>query len=40
MNQYLLAVHDVEGEGSGAPPTPEEMQAFMGRARSPACRTG
>lgn len=31
MNQYLLAVHDVEGEGSGAEPTPEEMQAFMGR---------
>lgn len=31
MNQYLLAVYDIEGEGSGAPPTPEEMQGFMGR---------
>lgn len=31
MNQYLLAVYDVEGEGSDTPPTPEEMQSFMGR---------
>jgi hypothetical protein len=31
MNQYLLAVHDVEGDGSEAPPTSEEMQAFMAR---------
>ena len=31
MNQYLLAVHDVEGEESETPPTPEEMQALMGR---------
>ena len=31
MNQYLLAVYDVEAEGSGTPPTPEEMQGFMGR---------
>jgi hypothetical protein len=31
MNQYLLAVYDVEGDVAGAPSTPEEMQAFMGR---------
>jgi hypothetical protein len=31
MNQYLLSVYDVEGDGAGAPATPEEMQAFMGR---------
>lgn len=31
MKQYLLSVHEVEGEGSGAPPTPEEMQAIMDR---------
>ena len=33
MNQYLLSVYDVEGDGTGAPSTSEEMQAFMGRAR-------
>jgi hypothetical protein len=31
MNQYLLSVYEVEGEVDGAPLTPEEMQAFMGR---------
>lgn len=31
MNQYLLSVYNVESDGSGAPPAPEEMQAFMGR---------
>lgn len=31
MNQYLLSVYDVEGQGAGAPPTAEEMRAFMGR---------
>jgi hypothetical protein len=31
MNQYLLSVYDVEGDGAGAPSTPEEMQALMGR---------
>ena len=31
MNQYLLSVYEVEGQGEGTPPTPEEMQAFMGR---------
>lgn len=31
MNQYLLSVYDVEGEAVGTPPTPDEMQAFMGR---------
>jgi hypothetical protein len=31
MNQYLLSVYDVEGHGEGAPPTADEMQAFMGR---------
>jgi hypothetical protein len=31
MNQYLLSVYDVEGQVAGAPSTPEEMQAFMGR---------
>jgi hypothetical protein len=31
MNQYLLSVYEVEGRVAGAPSTPEEMQAFMGR---------
>jgi hypothetical protein len=31
MNQYLLSVYEVEGQVDGAPLTPEEMQAFMGR---------
>jgi hypothetical protein len=31
MNQYLLSVYEVEGQVGGAPSTPEEMQAFMGR---------
>ena len=31
MSQYLLSTYAVEGEVSGAPATPEEMQAFMGR---------
>ena len=31
MNQYLLSVYEVEGQVEGAPSTPEEMQAFMGR---------
>jgi hypothetical protein len=31
MNQYLLSVYEVEGQFAGAPSTPEEMQAFMGR---------
>ena len=31
MNQYLLSVFQVDGEVGGAPTTPEEMQAFMGR---------
>ena len=31
MNQYLLSVYTVEGEVEGAPATPTEMQAFMGR---------
>jgi hypothetical protein len=31
MNQYLLSVYEVEGRVTGAPSTPEEMQAFMGR---------
>lgn len=29
MNQYLLSVYEVEGDGEGAPSAPEEMQAFM-----------
>ena len=28
MNQYLLSVYD--GAATGGPPSPEEMQAFMG----------
>jgi hypothetical protein len=31
MGQYLLSTYEVEGEGPGAPQSPEEMQAFMGR---------
>ena len=31
MSQYLLATYYVEDEVPGAPPTPEEMQAFMQR---------
>jgi hypothetical protein len=31
MGQYLLSTYAVEGEVEGAPSTPEEMQAFMGR---------
>lgn len=31
MKQYLLSTHSVEGEVPGAPPTPEQMQAFMRR---------
>lgn len=31
MSQYLLSTYAVEGEVSGAPTTPEEMQGFMER---------
>jgi hypothetical protein len=31
MSHYLLSTYAVEGEGSGAPGTPEEMRAFMER---------
>jgi hypothetical protein len=31
MGQYLLSTYAVEGEVSGAPRTPDEMKAFMGR---------
>ena len=31
MSQYLLSTYMVDGEVPGAPPTPEDMQAFMGR---------
>jgi len=31
MGQYLLSTYAVEGEVRGAPRTPGEMQAFMGR---------
>ena len=31
MSQYLLSTYMVEGEVPGAPPTPEDMQAFMER---------
>jgi hypothetical protein len=31
MNQYLLSVYEVADPAGGAPPTPEEMSAFMGR---------
>ncbi len=31
MSQYLLSTYAVEGEVPGAPRTPEELDAFMGR---------
>jgi hypothetical protein len=31
MGQSLLSTYEVQGEVAGAPQTPEEMQAFMGR---------
>jgi hypothetical protein len=31
MSHYLLSTYTVQGEVSGAPGTPEEMQAFMQR---------
>jgi len=31
MGQYLLSTYAVEGEVPGAPQTPEDMKAFMGR---------
>ena len=31
MSQYLLSTYAVEGDVSGAPGTPGEMQEFMGR---------
>jgi hypothetical protein len=31
MGQYLLSTYAVEGEAEGAPSSPEEMNAFMGR---------
>jgi hypothetical protein len=31
MGQYLLSTYVVEGQGAGAPPTPEDMKAFMER---------
>jgi hypothetical protein len=31
MGQYLLSTFAVEGEVQGAPSTPDEMKAFMGR---------
>ena len=31
MNQYLLSTYSVDGDVSGGPATPEEMQAFMER---------
>jgi len=31
MSQYLLSTYAVEGEVTGAPKTPEEMEAFMAR---------
>lgn len=31
MSQYLLSTYAVEGDVPGAPPTPEQMQEFMGR---------
>jgi hypothetical protein len=31
MSQYLLSTYAVEGEASGEPRTPEEVQAFMQR---------
>ncbi len=31
MSQYLLSTYSVDGEVEGAPMTPEDMQAFMGK---------
>jgi hypothetical protein len=31
MSHYLLSTFSVEDEAPGAPPTPEQMQEFMGR---------
>ena len=31
MSQYLLSTYYVEGDVPGAPPTPEELRAFMQR---------
>ena len=31
MSQYLLSTFSVDGEEQGSPPTPHEMQTFMGR---------
>jgi hypothetical protein len=31
MNQYLLSLYEVQGHDAGAPSSPEDMQAFMGR---------
>lgn len=31
MNQYLLSLYQVRDQVAGAPATPAEMQAFMGR---------
>jgi hypothetical protein len=31
MNQYLLSVYEAAGQVEAASPTPEEMQAFLGR---------
>jgi hypothetical protein len=31
MSQYLLSTYAVAGEVPGAPPTPDQMQEFMGR---------
>ena len=31
MSQYLLSTYAEEGEATGVPRTPEEMQTFMGR---------
>lgn len=31
MDQYLLSVYEVEGQAPSAPPSQEEMRAFMGR---------
>jgi hypothetical protein len=31
MSQYLLSVYEVKGQVDGAPSTPEELQAFLGR---------
>ena len=31
MSQYLLSLYDVQGQATGVPASPAEMQAFMGR---------